>query len=106
MRRFISSTWSSLNSRWRAPLKLEGAVAIAISQSGRSPDILAMQRTAKAQRALSIAFVNDEASPLAREADALLPLCAGAERSGAGTKSMIASLVAGPSLSAHWGEGA
>ena len=33
-----------------------------------------MQRAAKAQRALSIAFVNDEHSPLAREADALLPL--------------------------------
>ena len=54
-----------------------------------------MQRTAKAQRAWSIAFVNDESSPLAREADALLPLCAGTERSVAATKSMIASLVAG-----------
>ena len=51
---------------------------------------------------MSIAFVNDEESPLAREADALLPLCAGAERSVAATKSMIASLVAGASLVAHW----
>ena len=75
-----------------------------ISQSGQSPDIVAMQRTAKDQRAMTIAFVNDEASPLAREANAVLPLCAGAERSVAATKSMIAALAAGASLVAHWSE--
>ena len=101
-----ASLGPSIASLYRVPLKLEGAVAIAISQSGRSPDILAMQRTARAQRALSVAFVNDEASPLAREADALLPLCAGAERSVAATKSMIAALIAGASLVAHWSEDA
>ena len=119
MLRFISSTWSSLKlalacaslgpsiaSLYHAPLKLEGAVAIAISQSGRSPDIVAMQRMAKDQRALSVAFVNDEGSPLAREANAVLPLCAGLERSVAATKSMIASLVASASLVAHWSEDA
>ena len=93
-----ASLGPSIASLYHAPLKLAGAVAIAISQSGRSPDILAMQRAAKAQRALSIAFVNDEASPLAREANAVLPLCAGPERSVAATKSMIAALVAGASL--------
>src|ERR1700750_1629916 len=46
----------SIASLYRAPLKLEGAVAVIISQSGRSPDILAMQRMAKDERALSIAF--------------------------------------------------
>jgi glucosamine--fructose-6-phosphate aminotransferase (isomerizing) len=65
-----------------------------------------MQRAAKDQRALSVAFVNDEESPLAREADALLPLCAGPERSVAATKSMIAALVAGASLVAHWSDDA
>src|ERR1700722_14647233 len=97
-----ASLGPSIASLYHAPLKLGGAVAIAISQSGRSPDILAMQRAAKDQHALSVAFVNDEGSPLAREADALLPLCAGLERSVAATKSMIASLVAGASLVAHW----
>jgi glucosamine--fructose-6-phosphate aminotransferase (isomerizing) len=97
-----ASLGPSIASLYHAPLKLEGAVAIAISQSGRSPDILAMQRAAKDQHALSIAFVNDEESPLAREADALLPLCAGPERSVAATKSMIATLVAGAALTAHW----
>jgi glutamine---fructose-6-phosphate transaminase (isomerizing) len=101
-----ASLGPSIASLYHAPLKLEGAVAIAISQSGRSPDIVAMQRTAKDQRAVTIAFVNDEASPLARGADALLPLHAGAERSVAATKSMIASLVAGAALVAHWSDDA
>jgi glutamine---fructose-6-phosphate transaminase (isomerizing) len=99
-----ASLGPSIASLYHAPLKLEGAVTVAISQSGQSPDIVAMQRTAKAQRAMTIAFVNDEASPLAQEADALLPLCAGAERSVAATKSMIAALVACTSLVAHWGD--
>src|SRR3984885_5150232 len=99
-----ASIGPSIASLYHAPLKLEGAVAIAISQSGRSPDILAMQRAAKDQRALSIAFVNDEKSPLAQEVDVLLPLCAGVERSVAATKSMIAALTAGASLVAHWSE--
>jgi glucosamine--fructose-6-phosphate aminotransferase (isomerizing) len=94
----------SIASLYHAPLRLAGAVAIAISQSGRSPDIVAMQRAAKDERAMTIAFVNDEESPLARDADALLPLHAGAERSVAATKSMIASLVAGVSLVAHWSQ--
>ena len=97
-----ASLGPSIASLYHAPLKLGGAVAIAISQSGQSPDIVAMQRTAKDQRAMTIAFVNDEASPLAREADAVLPLCAGLERSVAATKSMIAALTAGASLVAHW----
>ena len=98
-----ASLGPSLASLYHAPLRLAGAVAIAISQSGRSPDI-AMQRAARDQGAVAIAMVNDEDSPLARDADALLPLHAGAERSVAATKSMIASLVAGVSLVAHWSE--
>jgi glucosamine--fructose-6-phosphate aminotransferase (isomerizing) len=97
-----ASLGPSIASLYRAPLKLKGAVAIAISQSGKSPDILAMQRMAKDHGALSVAFVNDEGSPLAREANAVLPLCAGLERSVAATKSMIAALAAGASLAAYW----
>jgi glutamine---fructose-6-phosphate transaminase (isomerizing) len=99
-----ASLGPSIASLYHAPLKLAGAVAIAISQSGRSPDILAMQRSAQDQGALSIVLVNDEGSPLAQEANAVLPLCAGLERSVAATKSMIASLTAGAALTAHWSE--
>ena len=99
-----ASLGPSIASLYHTPLRLTGAVAVAISQSGRSPDIVAMQRTAKRQRAMTIAFVNDEASPLARGADALLGLQAGPERSVAATKSMIAALTAGASLVAHWSD--
>jgi glutamine---fructose-6-phosphate transaminase (isomerizing) len=99
-----ASLGPSLASLYQAPLRLSGAVAVAISQSGRSPDIVAMQRAARDQGAVTIALVNDEDSPLAHDADALLPLHAGAERSVAATKSMIASLVAGAFLVAHWNQ--
>jgi glucosamine--fructose-6-phosphate aminotransferase (isomerizing) len=99
-----ASLGPSIASLYHAPLRLAKAVAIAISQSGRSPDIVAMQRAAKDARAVTIAFVNEEDSPLARGAEALAPLHAGEERSVAATKSMIASLVAGASLVAHWSE--
>jgi glutamine---fructose-6-phosphate transaminase (isomerizing) len=99
-----ASLGPSLASLYHAPLRLAGAVAIAISQSGRSPDIVAMQRAARDQGAVTIAMVNDEDSPLARDACTLLPLHAGAERSVAATKSMIASLVAGACLVAYWSE--
>jgi glutamine---fructose-6-phosphate transaminase (isomerizing) len=98
-----ASLGPSIASLYRAPLRLAGAAALSISQSGRSPDIVAMQRAAKEAGATTIALVNDEASPLAADADAVLPLCAGAERSVAATKSMIASIVAGVSLVAQWG---
>jgi glutamine---fructose-6-phosphate transaminase (isomerizing) len=99
-----ASLGPSLASLYHAPLRLADAVAIAVSQSGRSPDIVAMQRAARDQGAMTVAMVNDEDSPLARGADALLPLYAGAERSVAATKSMIASLVAGACLVGHWSE--
>ena len=102
--RACASLGPSIASLYHAPLRLSGAVAIAISQSGRSPDIVAMQRAAKDQGAATIAFVNDETSPLARGADLLLCLHAGPERSVAATKSMIASLVASASLVAHWSD--
>jgi len=101
-----ASLGPSIASLYRAPLRLSRAVAITISQSGRSPDIVAMQSAAKDGGATTIALVNDAGSPAARDADALLPLHAGQERSVAATKSMIASLVAGLSLAARWSEDA
>src|SRR5206468_1560311 len=61
----------STESLYHAPLRLKGGVAIAISQSGASPDIVAMQQAARRAGAFTVALVNDAQSPLAREADAL-----------------------------------
>jgi glutamine---fructose-6-phosphate transaminase (isomerizing) len=92
----------SVATLYQAPLRLAGALAVTISQSGRSPDIVAMQRAARQAGALTVALVNDASSPAALEAEALLELQAGEERSVAATKTMLASLVAGASLIAHW----
>lgn len=80
----------------------EGMLALAISQSGKSPDILSTMRGAKAAGARTAALVNVEDSPLAREVDALLPLHAGPERSVAATKSYIAALAGLIHLVGHW----
>ena len=99
-----ASIGPSIATLYRVPMRLQGAASVAISQSGRSPDIVEMQRAARRGGALAVALVNEVASPLAEEAEALLPLCAGPERSVAATKSMIAGLVAGASLVAAWRE--
>jgi glucosamine--fructose-6-phosphate aminotransferase (isomerizing) len=82
--------------------RLAGVPMLAISQSGRSPDLIAAAREAQAVGAVVIALVNDEQSPLAQLADYVLPLHAGPERSVAATKSFIASLVAIAQLTAAW----
>lgn len=65
-----------------------------VSQSGASPDIVALQQAAKEGGALTVAVVNVTESPLAREADIVLSLHAGPERSVAATKSCLAAAVA------------
>jgi glucosamine--fructose-6-phosphate aminotransferase (isomerizing) len=81
---------------------MRGTVMIALSQSGRSPDLVAAAAAAKARGALLVALVNAEDSPLAAAADVAIPLCAGAERSVAATKSFVASLSALLHLVAEW----
>ena len=97
-----ASLGPSVASLYRAPLRLKDALAVTISQSGGSPDIVAMQRAAGEAGAFTLALVNDARSPAATDAEALLELHAGEERSVAATKTMIAALVAGASLVAHW----
>jgi len=97
-----ASIGPSIATLYGAPLRLSRAVAVSISQSGRSPDIVEMQRSARRAGATTVAMVNEVDSPLATEAEELLPLMAGREQSVAATKSMIAGLVAGASLVAAW----
>jgi glucosamine--fructose-6-phosphate aminotransferase (isomerizing) len=97
-----ASIGPSIASLYRAPLRLEGALAMTISQSGRSPDIIALQGAAARAGALTLALVNDVDSPVAHEAECVLPLHAGPEKAVAATKSMIAALVAGAALVARW----
>ncbi|QDP01881.1 glucosamine-6-phosphate deaminase NagB-II [Thalassotalea sp. PS06] len=94
----------SVASVYGKTLKLDKALAIVISQSGRSPDILSQAQMAKDAGAYTIALVNDESSPLAELVDDVLPLKAGPENSVAATKSYLATLSALLQLAANWGK--
>lgn len=97
-----SSAGLSVSSVYDASPNLEGALVLAISQSGKSPDLLAAVTAAKSAGAYAVALVNVEDSPLAALADAVIPLRAGPELSVAATKSYIAALVAITQLIAAW----
>jgi glucosamine--fructose-6-phosphate aminotransferase (isomerizing) len=85
------SLGASVVSIYGARLALRDTLLVTISQSGRSPDILAFQAEAKRAGVPTLAITNDETSPLAAEADLCLPLSAGIEESVAATKTFIAS---------------
>ena len=94
----------SVASVYGAPAQAEEMLCLAISQSGRSPDLLATVQAAKSGGATTLALVNDAGSPLARLADHVLPLGAWPETSVAATKSFIATLAAVTALVADWSE--
>lgn len=100
--RLVTSLPMSLVTLINAPLEARNALAIAISQSGQSPDVIEPIRYFRAGGATTVALVNDATSPLATSADWCMPLHAGAEKSVAATKSFITSLVAGAQLAGHW----
>lgn len=72
--------------------RLRGAAVLGISQSGQSPDIVAVLSAAREQGRPTIALTNEERSPLASVADVVVPLATGPERSVAATKTYLASL--------------
>ena len=97
-----SSASPSIASVYEAVPAMEGMAMLAVSQSGRSPDLIAAATAAKERGAFLISLVNDEQSPLFTLADVALPLCAGPEKSVAATKSFIATLAAMLHLVAEW----
>ena len=99
---FTASAAPSVNSIYRSGMRFEHCACIVISQSGASPDLLAVADQARAGGAPVIAIVNVENSPLAERADVVLPLQAGSEQSVAATKSFIGSLAATAHLVAAW----
>jgi glutamine---fructose-6-phosphate transaminase (isomerizing) len=90
----VASLGPSLGSLFDGRLRMAGAAMLAISQSGASPDLVALTRKAAAGGASTVALLNTMDSPLGRAADMVLPLAAGPERAVAATKSFVASLVA------------
>jgi glucosamine--fructose-6-phosphate aminotransferase (isomerizing) len=77
----------------RSP-RLHDTLVVAVSQSGRSPDIVAVVADARRQGMLTLAVTNAPGSPLAAAAERVIDCRAGEERSVAATKSYTATLAA------------
>jgi glucosamine--fructose-6-phosphate aminotransferase (isomerizing) len=97
----VSASAPSVITAFGAALKLRNALFIVISQSGRSPDLIAATRSARAAGARTVAIVNAAGSPVADEAEVVIPMGAGNEYSVAATKTVIASMAVGAALVAE-----
>jgi glucosamine--fructose-6-phosphate aminotransferase (isomerizing) len=99
-----TSASPSTTSIYAAKQKMEGALYLAISQSGKSPDLVAHALAARRAGAQVVAVVNAEDSPLAAVAEIVIPLRAGPEHSVAATKSYLCALGTVLHLVARWRE--
>jgi glucosamine--fructose-6-phosphate aminotransferase (isomerizing) len=97
-----ASMGPSVRSVYTASPRMKGALFLAISQSGRSPDLVQLAEAARGEGAITVALVNDAASPLAAAVETVLPLHAGPERSVAATKSLLTALATLLQLFTHW----
>jgi glucosamine--fructose-6-phosphate aminotransferase (isomerizing) len=91
----------SLHTVYDAPLRYAGGIAIGISQSGASPDVVAVLAAARDQGCATVAITNDPGSPMAAAATHVIPLGAGVEASVAATKTYTTSLAAVAALAAE-----
>lgn len=90
----VSLAAPSLFTRYASPPSLDGQCVIGISQSGESPDVVAVIEEAVRQGALTVAITNDPHSKLGSAAELVVPLHAGPERSVPASKTYTASLLA------------
>jgi glucosamine--fructose-6-phosphate aminotransferase (isomerizing) len=98
----VASLPMSVATLQQAPLRVREQLAIAFSQSGKSPDLVGTMAALRNAGALTVAAVNAPESPLADVCEWQLPLVAGPEVSVAATKSYIAMLSVSAQLVARW----
>jgi glutamine---fructose-6-phosphate transaminase (isomerizing) len=91
----VASIGPSVASIYQRQMRMAHSLTLAISQSGKSPDIVAMAQNAWRGGSLVIALTNDPDSPLAAAANLTLDLLAGPELSVAATKTFVNSAIAG-----------
>ena len=84
----------SVATHYHARVDLSDTLVVSISQSGRTEEIVEVQRWARSSGAATVAISNDADSPLAAEADVPLTTQAGAERAVPATKSYSSQLAA------------
>jgi len=93
-----SAAAPSVMTAYKARVDMQGNLFIVVSQSGRSPDLIATTERARRQGALTLAIVNDPHAPVARAAELVVPIEAGPERAVAATKTVVLSMIAGAQL--------
>lgn len=93
-RALVALASPSLFTHYASPPRLDGQCVIGISQSGSSPDVIAVIEEAARQGALTVGLTNDPKSRLAGAAELVLPLGAGQEESVPASKTYTASLLA------------
>jgi glucosamine--fructose-6-phosphate aminotransferase (isomerizing) len=99
-RLMVALATPSLFTIYDQPPRFGNALVLGISQSGQSPDIVAVLAEARRQGTLTAAITNDPDSQLGRTADFVIDLQAGQERSIAATKTYTSQLAAIALLSA------
>ncbi len=92
----------SLFSVYHKPPHIGKMLVIGISQSGESPDLLAVLEEANRQGSTTLVITNQPQSPLAEAADHVIDISAGPELAVAATKSYTGQLAAIAMLSAAW----
>jgi glutamine---fructose-6-phosphate transaminase (isomerizing) len=81
--------------------ELAGSTVVALSQSGRTPDVVEYVARARANGAFTVALTNEPDSILAETAEAVLPISAGPEHAVAATKTYTNQVAALALLAAH-----
>lgn len=91
----------SVTTVYGATVAWAGGLVVAVSQSGRSPDVVAVVAEARRAGALTLAITNEPDSPLAQAAEMRLDCVAGAEVAVPATKTYVAELALLAALTAE-----
>ena len=91
-RLLVSFSAPSVVTTYRRTHDMRQILFVVISQSGRSPDLIASTEQARRSGALTVALVNDPNSPVAAATELVVPIEAGPERSVAATKTVALSM--------------
>ena len=100
----VASLPPSLLSVYAAPMQAEGTLAVGVSQSGESSDVVEGLRALRRSGALTVALSNDPRSSLTDAADYTLLQHAGLEQAVAASKTFTSQMLLLALLVAHWGE--
>jgi glucosamine--fructose-6-phosphate aminotransferase (isomerizing) len=91
----------SLTVYYGADIDFRGSTVLALSQSGRTPDVVDYVTEARRRGAFTIAVTNDPGSALAGASELVLPLAAGDEQAVAATKTYTNQVAALALLAGH-----